>query len=192
MSESNRHDVTRLLREWRSGRDQAREELWPLVYDELHRLAASQMRRERGDHTLQATALVHEAFVRLVESDVSGESRAEFLGLAARAMRNILIDHARGKRRAKRGGGNPAVTLDEELAVGSGRSVDLIDLDRALSRLSENDPRMAKVVELRFFGGLTHEEIASLQDISVSTVRRDLQFARAWLASELAGDGDGS
>lgn len=186
-----RHRVTRLLAEWRGGRERAREELWPLVYDELRRIAARQMSDERAGHTLQTTGLVHEAYVRLVDSEVEAAGRAEFLGLAARAMRNILIDHARRRRRDKRGGGVAPLTLDEALAAGVDPRVDLLDLDRALERLAAQDARKGRAVELHFFAGLTHEQIAEALDVSVSTVRGDLRFARAWLASELESGGDG-
>jgi RNA polymerase sigma factor (TIGR02999 family) len=177
--------VTRLLREWRQGRSGAQAELFPLVYAELRRLAEQHMRGERPGHTLQATALVHEAYLRLVDADVAGESRGQFFALAARAMRNLLVDHARGRQAEKRGGGQKRLTLDEGLVVSPEPSAELLDLDRALARLEELDPRKCRAIELHFFGGLRHEEAAQALGVSVSTVRADLRLAKAWLAREL-------
>jgi len=177
--------VTRLLLEWRDGREEARDELWPLVYDELRRLAGHYMVNQRKGHTLQATALVHEAFVRLVDTEVSGASRGQFLALAASAMRSILIDHARAKSRGKRGNDAIRVTLADDIAI-SGPPDALLDIDRALSRLAEIDARKATIVELRAFGGLTYGDIATVLGISESTVRADMRFAKAWLADALA------
>jgi len=180
--------VTRLLRELRGGNDAAREELWSLVYDELRRLAGHYMKHERAGHTLQATALVHEAYVNLVGSDVTASSRVEFLGLAARAMRNILVDHARRRGRAKRGGDAARLTLDEGLLEDGGSPDELVALDQALDGLARQDERKARVVELHFFGGLTYEEIAGALGVSLSTVRVDMRFSRAWLRAALEGD----
>jgi RNA polymerase sigma factor (TIGR02999 family) len=182
--------VTRLLLEWRSGREEARDQLWPYIYDELRRLAGHHMRDQRPGHTLQATALVHEAFLRLVDAKVVGESRGQFLALAARAMRSVLVDHARGKGRAKRGGGAARVTLEEGLVIGGDGDLErMLELDRALTRLAERHGRKADVVELHYFGGLTQQEIAGVLNVSESTIRSDLRFARAWLQAELERGG---
>lgn len=156
------------------------------VYDELRRIAGRLMRSERRDHTLQATALVHEAYARLIKGELSVEHRGHFLGLAASAMRRILIEHARARGREKRGGGAVKMTLDEQSAVTPSPVADVIDLDKALLRLAEQDPRMARVTELFYFGGLTWPEIAAVMDISEATVSRDLRMARAWLKVELS------
>ena len=184
------HDVTRLLRELEEGRPGAADELAPLVYDELHLLAVRAMRREDAGHTLQPTALLHEAFFRLVgQRDADWQSRAHFFGIAATAMRRILLDHARRQRAAKRGGGL-RVTLDDSVASAAGvdgeRALDLIALDDALQRLEALDARQARVVELRFFAGLDVEETARALDVSTATVKRDWAFARAFLKRELA------
>jgi len=178
-------DVTRLLHELREGSDDAREQLWPLVYGELRRLAGGYMKDQRAGHTLQATALVHEAYVKLVGAAVAGQSRGEFFGLAARAMRNILVDHARGRSREKRGGGEVLLTLDEALIPAGSSAARMLELDQALEQLAEQDSRKAEAIELHFFGGLTYEEIAAQQDVSLSTVRGDMRFARAWLAAAM-------
>lgn len=176
--------VTQLLIDWRAGNEKARDELWPLIYDELRRLAGRYMSDQRPGHTLQATALVHEAFVRLVDAKVAGESRGQFIALAARAMRSILVDHARSKGRAKRGGDAVRVTLDEGVALG-GPLDGLLEIDQALTRLAGIDARKADIVELHTFGGLTYAEIASVLKISESTARADMRFAKAWLKAEL-------
>jgi RNA polymerase sigma factor (TIGR02999 family) len=180
--------VTRLLVEWQEGRREAFDELLPHVYGELRRIAGHYMSDERSGHTLQATALVHEAYGRLVDADLDDVSRSRFLAVAARAMRNILVDHARGRGRVKRGGGRVAVTLDDACMVSAEPSADLIDLDEALSRLAVNDPRKAQVVELHYFGGMTYDEIAEALSISNATARLDMRIARAWLRSELEAD----
>lgn len=179
------HDVTRLLLDLQAGRDGAADLLVPLVYAELHDLAAHYMRGERSDHTLQPTALVHEAYMRLVDQrNVSWQNRSHFFGIAAQTMRRILVDHARRKRASKREGGD-RVTLDESVAETSQRSVDLIALDDALLKLAALDPRHAKVVELRYFGGLDIEQVAESLGISPATVKRDWTFARAFLQREM-------
>ena len=174
-------ELTVLLQQLRDGESEARERLWPHVYDELRRLAARHMRDQRAGHTLQATALIHEAYVRLIDTPIAGESRAEFFALAAKAMRSILVDHARGKARAKRGAGAVKVSLDEVMMIGDADQHDLVVLDQALEQLAELDGRKAEIVELRYFGGLTLVEIAGLLGVSEPTVRRDLRLARAWL-----------
>ncbi len=181
------HDVTRLLVDLQRGADGAADQLVPLVYDELHKLAVHYMRAERGDHTLQPTALVHEAYIRLVDQrNASWQNRSHFFGIAAQAMRRILVDHARRKRAGKREGGD-RVTLDESVAEAPQRSVDLIALDDALNKLASLDPRQARVVELRFFGGLDIEQTAESLGISPATVKRDWTFARAFLQREMDG-----
>ncbi len=164
----------------------------PLVYAELRRLAASYMRRERVDHTLQPTALVHEAYLKLVEQrSVDWQSRAHFFGIAAQVMRRILVDHARGYLRDKRGGGQKPVPIDEALVFAPEQSMELVKIDEALERLTKLDPRQGKIVELRFFGGLTVEQTADLLGISEKTVKRDWSMAKAWLRGELkASHGD--
>lgn len=184
--------VTRLLSAWRSsGDDRLLDELVPLVYDELRELAARRLSGERSDHTLQATALVHEAYARLVDSEVDFADRVHFFSLAATTMRRILVDHARARAREKRGGGAAHVTLSEELSASPEEPEEMLALDEALSRLAEHDQRKAKVVELHFFGGLTYAETATALDISEATVDRDLRMAKAWLAREMSGNPSG-
>jgi RNA polymerase sigma-70 factor (ECF subfamily) len=179
-------DVTILLAELKKGDKEAASKLIPIVYDELRRLAGGYMRRERGDHTLQATALVHEAYLKLVEQrSVDWQSRAHFFGIAAQVMRRILVDHARGHLRDKRGGGHERVPMDEALVFAPEQSLELVKLDEALERLTKLDPRQGKIVELRFFGGLTVEQAADLLEISPKTVKRDWSMAKAWLHGEL-------
>ena len=185
MDPSTPKRVTQLLHEWRGGNRAALEPLLVEVYDELRRLARRHMRRERAGHTLQTTALVHEAFLRLADSDVPWQDRAHFFAVAASQMRRILVDHARARGSAKRGGGARRSTLDEALAAPSRHADDLIEIDEALARLTEADPRKSRVVELHFFGGLTYEEIAEVLSVSLSTVRIDMRFAKAWLRTEL-------
>src|SRR5882724_6512376 len=179
-------DVTRLLQSWSAGDKKALDELVPHVYRELRALAAAYIRRERKDHTLQATALVHEAWIQLVDqTQVQSPSRAQFFAIAANLMRQILVNHAKHHRAAKRGGGNK-VELDENNAGAvQQRGVDLIALDEALEKLTELDPRQGRIVELRFFGGLTEDEIAGVLGVSAITVKRDWRIARAVLNREL-------
>jgi len=179
-------DVTVLLAQFVDGDQQAASQLVPLVYSELRQMAARYMRRERVDHTLQTTALVHEAYLKLVEQTHAGwKSRAHFFAVAAQVMRHILIDHARGHLREKRGGGQPVIQLDEGLVFSPEQSSELLQVDAALRRLAELDPRQGKIVELRFFGGLTVEETAAVLGISPKTVKRDWSVAKAWLHGEL-------
>ncbi len=181
-------EVTRLLVELRNGNPEARDNLIPLVYEHLHRLAAGLMRRERTDHTLQPTALVNEAYLRLVsQKDATWQDRTHFLGIAARLMREILVEHARAHQAEKRGGKVERIPLDQALEFSPAKSPELIELDDALKSLERLDPQQARVVELRFFGGLTEEETAAELGISSRTVRRDWVTARAWLHGELAG-----
>jgi RNA polymerase sigma factor (TIGR02999 family) len=185
------HEITRLLDEWGNGNQTALDKLYPLVYDELRRMAHRYMSRERKGHTLQTTALINEAYLRLVEQrNVHWENRAHFFGISAQIMRRILIDHARRYDYAKRGGGAQRVSLDEAAVVAKERAAELLDLDEALNRLADIDPRRSRVVELRFFGGLDNEEIAWLLKISPNTVTRDWKMARAWLYRELSGSGN--
>jgi len=186
-------DVTVLLARAREGDAGAATRLLPLVYDQLRALAASYMRRERPDHTLQPTALVHEAFLKLVGvgGAAAARDRTHFLALAARAMRQILVDHVRARRCEKRGGGLDRVTLEDTLGVtgSDGSRLDLLDLDRALDRLAELDERQSRMVELRFFAGLDGAEVAAALGLSERTVRADWRMARAWLKRELRGGG---
>ena len=179
-------DVTQLLMDWSHGNRDALDHLLPLVYTELHRLAARYLRRERAEHTLQTTALVHEAYLRLVDqSKVQWHNRAHFFGIAAQAMRRILVDHARHQHAAKRRGHKPQLSLDEALNVSAERAADLMALDDALGSLAGIDPQQSRIVELRFFGGLTAEETAEVLGISRATVNREWTMAKAWLYREL-------
>ena len=157
----------------------------PLVYAELHSLAQRRMQLERPDHTLQPTALVHEAFLRLAGGDVNVNDRVHFFALAASTMRRVLVDHAKSRRRDKRGGGAVAVSLDDALQVGAEPDEDILALDEALAELGTQDPRKARVIELHYFGGLNYDEIAATLDVGVATVNRDLRFAKAWLRKRL-------
>jgi RNA polymerase sigma factor (TIGR02999 family) len=176
--------VTRLLRDWNQGDPRALDELMPLIYPELQRIAVGYFRSERVGHTLQPTALVHEAYARLVRADVAWGSRVHFYAVAARTMRRILVDHARSRRSEKRGGAAVRVTLDERLAPGEPEA-DLLVLDEALERLAELDERMARVVELHFFGGMTYAETGEAIGVSEATVKRDLRTAKLWLRREM-------
>ena len=179
-------DVTVLLQAWARGEVEARERLLPLVYQELRRRAAAYLRRERRGHTLQPTALVHEAYLRLVKQDrAAWQNRAQFLAVAAQMMRRILVDRARARRMAKRSGQWARVTMDEAVAQGGPRDVELLDLDHALSDLTTFDARKSRVAELRFFGGLSLEETAHVLGLSIATVEREWQAARAWLYARL-------
>jgi RNA polymerase sigma factor (TIGR02999 family) len=181
--------VTKLLLEWGHGSSVARDELMPLVYEELRRLAGARLRDERADHTLQATAIVHEAYLRLVDQRrVRWRNRAHFFAIAARMIRRILVDHARRRQAGKRGGGRVRVTMDEEWAGLAERDLDLVALDEALRELAELDPELARLVEMRFFGGLTIEETAAALEISPATVKREWAAARAWLRRRIGGD----
>ena len=178
--------VTQWLLQWSGGDQAALDQLMPAVYTELHRVAVSYLRREQAGHTLQPTALVHEAYLRLVdESRVDWHSRAHFFGVAARLMRQILVDHARRRHAAKRGGGAFKVTLEDARANYEPPDLDLLALDHALNELAALDPQQSRVVELRFFGGLTLEETAEALGVSSKTVARDWEFARAWLHREM-------
>jgi RNA polymerase sigma factor (TIGR02999 family) len=180
--------VTDLLRAWSDGDDGAFDRLMPLVEAELRRLARAYMSRERRGHTLQTTALVNEAFLRLTGArQIRWQDRAHFLGISARLMRRVLVDYARRRGFQKRGGAAQRVTLDEGLVVSSDRSVDVVALDRALDALAQVDLRKSRVIELRFFGGLSVEEAAAVLDVSPDTVKRDWRLAKLWLLRELEG-----
>jgi RNA polymerase sigma factor (TIGR02999 family) len=184
------HDITRLLIEWRQGHEAARDALLPLVYDELRRIASRQMARERDGHTLQPTALVHEAWMRLANAELDLKDRAHFLAIAARVMRQILVQHARGANAEKRGAGIPRVELREDLQVADAAApfdCDLLALDDALEKLAARDQRKNHIVEMKYFGGLTDKEIAELLGVAVITVRRDLKVAHAFLHWQITG-----
>jgi RNA polymerase sigma-70 factor, ECF subfamily len=182
------HEITQLLLAWSNGDREALDRLFPLVYAELRRLAKSYMRKERVGHTLQTTALIHEAYLRLIDAgQVEWQNRAHFFGVAARAMRQILVEMARERGCQKRGGGARHVSLDEAMTISAGLDDDLVALDEALGALAQFDARKAQIVEMRFFGGLTEEEIAAALGVSPETVRRDWRLARSWLRRKLSG-----
>jgi RNA polymerase sigma factor (TIGR02999 family) len=184
------HDVTALLVDWSNGDQNALDRLTPLVYDELRRLAAGQLRGERSDHTLQATALANEAYLRLVDQKrVQWRDSAHFRALAAQMMRRILIDYARKTHSAKRGGGAAKVSLDEAAEIGVSREPDVLEVDEGILELAEVEPELARIVELRYFGGLSSEQIAEVLGVSVPTVTRRWRTARAWLYRYLTGGG---
>lgn len=180
-------EVTQLLVNWTKGDSHALDQLTPLVYEELKKLARSYLRRERNDHTLESTALVHEAWIRLIDQErVEWRSRSHFFGIAAQMMRRILVDHARAVHAAKRGSGAAKLSLDEALGLGTSSDMDLLAVDEALDRLAVLDPQQAKVVEMRFFAGLSIEETAEALQISPATVKRDWVVAKSWLFRELS------
>jgi RNA polymerase sigma factor (TIGR02999 family) len=179
-------DLTSLLKSWRGGDRQVLDSLVPLLYDELARIAQRAMSGERSDHTLQTRALVHEAYLRLIDADVAWQDRAHFFAVAARTMRRVLINHAKSRGRLKRGGDAPVrVDLTDIVDASAPVSVDVLALDEALDRLAQQDSRTAQLVELHFYGGMSYEEVAQALDISPATVGRDLRFAKAWLGREL-------
>jgi RNA polymerase sigma factor (TIGR02999 family) len=178
--------LTQLLREWKHADSRAQKELSDIIYRELRRLAQSYMRRERPDHTLQATALVHEAYLRLVDQRTEWKSRAHFFGVAASMMRRILVDHAKEHTALKRGSGLPKSPLDEALTISAEPAAELVALNEALVNLEKVDPQRSRIVELRFFGGLSNEESAEVLGISPATVQRQWAGARAWLYHELS------
>jgi RNA polymerase sigma-70 factor, ECF subfamily len=182
-------NITHLLKEWSDGDQRALDRLTPLVYEELRQQAARYLRRERPGHTLQTTALINEAYLRLIDAkDVRWQSRAHFFAVAANLMRRVLVDHARRRDAAKRGGSQIRLTLDEGLAVAKDSEVDLLAIDEALDRLAAIDEQQARVVELRFFSGLSVEETAAALGVSAKTVKRDWSVARAWLRREIGGE----
>ena len=187
MSAPSPPQITQLLAEWSNGDQSALEQIIPLVYEELRRLAHHYMRNERPDHTLQTTALVHEAYLRLADyQHIGWQERAHFFAVAAQLMRRILVEHARAHQRVKRGGGAVKVSLDEGAVLSTERSKELLALDEALIRLADIDPRKSRVVEMRFFGGLSNKEMAEVLKISPNTVTRDWNMAEAWLRRELS------
>jgi RNA polymerase sigma factor (TIGR02999 family) len=186
MTSESSSDITSLLVDWSNGDQSALDKLLPLVEKELHRLAHSYMRRENPDHTLQTTALVNEAYLKLIDQKKTRwQNRAHFFGIAARIMRRILMNYARDQQRLKRGGGAIQVSLSEVAVISLNKSTDLLALDEALERLAETDERKARVVELRYFGGLSVEETAEVLGISEITVLRDWKFAKAWLLRDI-------
>ena len=192
MATASTQEITQLLRAWGSGDEAALDELTRLCYQELRRIALQHMRRERPGHTLQASALVNEAFLRLTDwKNVEWQNRAHFFAMAARVMRNVLVDFARKRERIKRGGDPLMVSLTAAERVSQERSAELLALDEALDALAALSPRQSKVIELRFFGGLTNEETAEVLKVSPDTVRRDWRLAQAWLYRELNRRGDG-
>lgn len=180
--------ITQLLKDWNEGNQAALDELMPLVYEELRRQASRYLRKERQGHTLQTTALIHEAYLKLAQpNEIEWQNRNHFFAIASTAMRRILVDHARTRHREKRGGSAEDIPLDDALLIGTPqKNVDLVALDEALVRLERLDPRQAKVVELRFFSGLTNEETAEVLGVSNATVRNDWTMAKAWLHGQLA------
>ena len=189
MDSSTPHSVTQLLIDWSNGDQAARDQLMSVVYEELHRLARRYMRRESPGHTLQTSALVNEAFIRLVDQrNVHWQNRAHFYGIAAQMMRRILVDYARGRNYAKRGGGVHAITLDDGLVVSAERSAEVVAVHEALEELAKFDVRKGQIVELRFFGGLSIEETAEVLGVSPGTVMRDWTLSKAWLRRQMSSE----
>lgn len=189
MTESSTHEVTQLLIEWSNGDTAALDKLVPLIHEELRRLAHHYMSRERPGHTLQTTALVDEAYLRLVNrKDVHWQNRAHFFAIAANLMRSILVDHARSHASAKRGGATRKIQLDEAMVVSRERAAEVVALDEALNELATFDEPQSRIVELRFFGGLSIEETAEVMDVSPATIKREWRSARAWLYERLSVD----
>lgn len=182
---AERQLVTRLLKEWGSGNKETLDELMPVVYQQLRRLASVCLRSERPDHTLRATALVHEAYIRLVDADIAWQDRVHFFAVSARLLRRILVDHAKANKRQKRGGGAETIALDEAVMIGPQTTGGIVELDAAMQRLAANDQRKSDIIELLCFGGLTYDEAASALKISPATVHRELKMAKAWLHREL-------
>lgn len=178
-------EITQLLHAWRDGEPGAEDKLMELVYAQMHRIAARHMRRERPDHTLRPTALVHEAYLRLVRSDIALQDRTHFMAIASLTMRRILVDHAKSNQRIKRGDGARKVSLEDWDGPQQTQMPDLLDLDRALTRLSQQDARCAKILEMVYFGGVVCEDVASFLDVSPATVNRSLRIGKAWLRREL-------
>jgi RNA polymerase sigma factor (TIGR02999 family) len=180
-------NFTQLLTEWRSGQPQALDRLTPLVYDELRRLARNYMRGERGSHTLQATAVVHEAFLRLIHANVALQDRTHFFALASRLMRRVLVDHAKSRSRIKRNSGARDLAAETDDPTQPPAGLDIVALDDALEGLQQMEPRLAQVIELHYFGGMTYDQIAAAAGMSAATVHRDIRLARAWLLNEIGG-----
>jgi len=186
------HQITEFLLAWRSGDAEALNQLVPMVYDRLRSLASHYLRQERPEHTLRTTEVVHEVYLKLLSSEGFGDNRVHFMAIAATTMRRILVDHARFNSRGKRGGGSARVVWDDALLAAQPEGVDLLDLDFALDRLSQQDPRKARLIELFYFGGLKCEEAAVVLEISTATVNRDLKLAKAWLRQELSSPSPGA
>lgn len=182
-------EVTELLHAWSGGKKEALDQLMPVIYDQLRKLAGKYLYSERRDHTLRATALVNEAYLRLVNAEVTYQDRVHFYAVAARTLRHILVDHAKARNRDKRGGGAECIPIDEAILVGPESHKGIVELDDALMALSVQDPVKAQVVELLFFGGLTYEEAAAILGISRSSVHREMKMAKAWLHRELSRSG---
>jgi RNA polymerase sigma factor (TIGR02999 family) len=182
----DRQLVTQLLQQWGAGDRQALDQLMPIVYDQLHKLASNCLRSERPDHTLRATALVHEAYLKLVQADVDWQDRVHFYAVSARILRRILVDHAKSRNRHKRGGEYQQIPLEEAVLVGPEADRGMVELDEALHRLASQDRRKSDLIELLFFGGLTYDEAAAALKISPATVHRELTLAKAWLNLELS------
>jgi RNA polymerase sigma-70 factor (ECF subfamily) len=189
---SSEEPVTLLLQQWSEGNKEALDRLMPIVYAQLRKLAAHALRGERPNHTLRATELVHEAYLKLIGSETPWQSRAHFYAVAATVLRHILVDHAKSNRRQKRGGDAEKIPLDEAVLVGPEVSWEVVNLDEAMKRLAVSDTRKSQIVELTFFGGMTLEEIAAVLNISDKTVHRELRVAKAWLHRELRPEGAGS
>jgi RNA polymerase sigma-70 factor (ECF subfamily) len=181
--------VTILLQQWSDGNKEALDRLMPVVYGQLRKLAAYSLRSERPDHTLRATELVHEAYLKLIDSDIPWQNRAHFYAVSAKVLRHILVDHAKAHRAEKRGGDAEKIPLDEAVVVGPQASSEIVGLDEALKRLALNDERKSHAIELAFFGGMNHEEIGAVLHVSPKTVQRELRVAKAWLHRELRADG---
>ncbi len=182
-------DITHLLARWAGGDRSALDSLTPIVYAELHQIAGGYLRRERGNHTLQPTALVHEAWMRLVKQDSAGfANRKQFFGLAAQLMRQVLVDHARAVNADKRGAGVPRSPIDDSLPAAQGTLEEFLALDEALTQLAAANPRKAQIIEMRYFGGLNVEEVAGLLDVSIATISRDQKTAEAWLSQAMAAE----
>jgi len=188
----DRQLVTQLLQQWGAGDKQALDQLMPIVYDQLHKLASNCLRSERPDHTLRATALVHEAYLRLVQADVDWQDRVHFYAVSARILRRILVDHAKSRNRNKRGGEYQKIPLEEAVLVGPEADRGMVELDQALQRLASQDRRKSDLIELLFFGGLTYDEAAAALKISPATVHRELTLAKAWLNLELSRAASGT
>lgn len=184
---ADRAEVTQLLCAWRDGDDRALAQLTPVIYQELHRLARGVARGERSNHTLQPTALVHEAFLRLIDSDVAWRNRAHFFALAARQMRRIMVDYANARRAAKRGGERVSVVSEQLDAIPANHAAEITEIDDALTRLAVFDPRKSEILELHYFGGLTYEELADFTGLSTTTLNLELRLAKAWLKHALSG-----
>ena len=181
----SQEQLTLLMKDWSAGNRESLDHLMPLLYDQLHRMAASCLRGERHDHTLRATALVHEAYLRLADAEIPWESRGHFYAVAARVLRHILVDYAKANGRKKRGGGVEKIPLDEAIVIGPELSSEIVELDDALKLLAERDARKAEIVNLTFFGGLTYDETARVLGVSDATVHRELKMAKAFLYAQL-------